>query len=133
MSPIFNRCVIFNTDYDSYHGHPEPMTCPKNTYRKSIALYYYTNAKSNVKKIATNYKSRPKDKFLKRKAIEAADNVVKTGMADEQDIEDFSKYMMDQFYERRQAFYERLNKPRYIKGWTRRNDEVYEKAKKMGS
>ena len=44
-----------------------------------------------------------------------------------------SRYMMDQFYEKRQAFYERLNKPRFIKGWTRRNKEVYEKAKKMGS
>ena len=29
ISPIFNRCVIFNTDYNSFHGHPEPMTCPK--------------------------------------------------------------------------------------------------------
>ena len=66
ISPIFNRCVIFNTDYDSYHGHPEPMTCPKNIYRKSIALYYYTIAKSNVIEIATDYKSRPKDRFLKR-------------------------------------------------------------------
>ena len=66
ISPIFNRCVIFNTDYDSFHGHPEPMTCPENIYRKSIALYYYTEAKNNVKTIATNYKARPKDKFLKR-------------------------------------------------------------------
>tara|TARA_B100000212_G_scaffold83320_1_gene60280 strand:- start:7409 stop:8242 length:834 start_codon:yes stop_codon:yes gene_type:complete len=66
ISPIFNRCVIFNTDYDSFHGHPEPMTCPDNIYRKSIALYYYTEAKNDVKTIATNYKARPKDKLLKR-------------------------------------------------------------------
>tara|TARA_Y100000739_G_scaffold226367_1_gene233783 strand:+ start:448 stop:1281 length:834 start_codon:yes stop_codon:yes gene_type:complete len=66
ISPIFNRCVIFNTDYNSFHGHPEPMRCPKNTYRKSIALYYYTKTKKEVKTIATNYKPRPKDSFLKR-------------------------------------------------------------------
>ena len=66
ITPILNRCVIFNTDYDSFHGHPEPMTCPENVYRKSIALYYYTNAKSNVKKVATNYKARPKDNILKK-------------------------------------------------------------------
>ena len=29
ISQFFNRCVIFNTDYDSYHGHPEPMSCLK--------------------------------------------------------------------------------------------------------
>ncbi len=66
ISPIFNRCVIFNTDYNSFHGHPEPMSCPKNIYRKSIALYYYTKTKKGVKTIATNYKPRPKDSFLKR-------------------------------------------------------------------
>jgi len=66
ISPILNRCVIFNTDYDSFHGHPEPMKCPKNIFRKSIALYYYTKADENVKTFATNYKSRPKDKLLKK-------------------------------------------------------------------
>ena len=40
-------------------------------------------------------------------------------------------YMMEKFYERRQGFYESLNKDRYIKGWTRRNKEVYEKALSM--
>lgn len=66
IAPILNRCVIFNTDYDSFHGHPEPMTCPENIYRKSIALYYYTYADKNVKTVATNYKSRPNDNFLKK-------------------------------------------------------------------
>ena len=66
IAPLLNRCVIFNTDYDSFHGHPEPMTCPKNVYRKSIALYYYTKSKKGVKTIATNYRHRPKDNFFKR-------------------------------------------------------------------
>ena len=66
ISPILNRCVIFNTDYDSFHGHPEPMTCPKNIYRKSIALYYYTIAKNDVKTVATNYRARPVDSRIKR-------------------------------------------------------------------
>ena len=42
IDPIFNRCVIFNTTSESYHGHPKPLICPKNTSRKSIALYYYS-------------------------------------------------------------------------------------------
>ena len=56
--PIFNRCVIFNTDADSYHGHPEPMTCPDGVYRRSIALYYYT-VEENPYRRATYYQARP--------------------------------------------------------------------------
>jgi hypothetical protein len=40
--PIFNRCVIFNTLDTAYHGHPEPLACPPDSTRKSLALYYYT-------------------------------------------------------------------------------------------
>jgi Rps23 Pro-64 3,4-dihydroxylase Tpa1-like proline 4-hydroxylase len=40
--PVFNRCVIFNTTDFSYHGHPEPLTCPEGMTRKSLALYYYS-------------------------------------------------------------------------------------------
>lgn len=43
--PVFNRCVIFNTDDTSFHGHPEPLTCPSDITRKSLALYYYTAEK----------------------------------------------------------------------------------------
>ena len=42
IQPIVDRCVIFNTDMHSYHGHPEPLACPGDKSRKSIALYYYT-------------------------------------------------------------------------------------------
>jgi len=34
--------VIFDTSNCSYHGHPQPLKCPPNRSRKSIALYYYT-------------------------------------------------------------------------------------------
>ena len=43
IQPCFNRCVIFNTTNKSIHGHPEPLSVPKDDiYRKSIAVYYYT-------------------------------------------------------------------------------------------
>ena len=64
--PLFNRCVIFNTDPDSYHGHPDPMTCPEGQYRRSIALYYYTIEENPLKR-ATHYVARPGEgdkKFL---------------------------------------------------------------------
>ena len=42
FEPIAGRCIIFNTDDDSYHGHPDPLACPQGMTRKSIAMYYYT-------------------------------------------------------------------------------------------
>jgi len=42
IRPLAGRCVIFNTDADSFHGHPRPLACPQGITRKSIAIYYYT-------------------------------------------------------------------------------------------
>lgn len=47
--PVYNRMVIFNTDEKSYHGHPQPLRCPVDRSRKSIALYYYTRGIRNDK------------------------------------------------------------------------------------
>jgi Rps23 Pro-64 3,4-dihydroxylase Tpa1-like proline 4-hydroxylase len=45
--PTLNRCVIFNTTKDSWHGHEEPLNTPTNVLRVSIANYYYTKNNSN--------------------------------------------------------------------------------------
>jgi Rps23 Pro-64 3,4-dihydroxylase Tpa1-like proline 4-hydroxylase len=41
-APTFNRCVIFETNEISYHGHPKALNTPAHINRKSIATYYYT-------------------------------------------------------------------------------------------
>lgn len=46
IAPLFNRCVVFSTGKDSYHGHPDPLNTPANRTRKSMALYYYTAAET---------------------------------------------------------------------------------------
>jgi Rps23 Pro-64 3,4-dihydroxylase Tpa1-like proline 4-hydroxylase len=73
IEPIFNRCVIFNTDSSSYHGHPDPLNTPENITRKSIALYYYTASKRVYEEFPTHstmYKARPFDpKHTKIKAL----------------------------------------------------------------
>lgn len=59
--PLFNRCVIFNTDEDSYHGLPDPIQCPEDMTRKSIALYYFTEENAVPRMRTTNYRARPGD------------------------------------------------------------------------
>ena len=44
-APTFNRCVIFETNEISFHGHPKPLKTPKEINRKSIATYYYTKTR----------------------------------------------------------------------------------------
>lgn len=42
IAPLINRCVIFETNEVSFHGHPKPLNTPEGMNRKSIATYYYT-------------------------------------------------------------------------------------------
>jgi hypothetical protein len=64
IAPLFNRCVIFNTDADSFHGHPDPLRTPPEIKRKSIALYYYTASRAVLREVEdnnTDYRARPGD------------------------------------------------------------------------
>ena len=58
IAPILNRCVIFSTDPTSFHGHPDPMTCPPGMTRKSLALYYFTQEETPLVR-STEYRARP--------------------------------------------------------------------------
>ena len=45
---VFNRAVLFDTTQNSWHGFPDPLTCPNNKYRKSLAVYYLTDPPEEV-------------------------------------------------------------------------------------
>jgi len=47
----FNRAVLFNTAQNSWHGLPEPLTCPADISRRSLAVYYLSNLKVNAEPI----------------------------------------------------------------------------------
>jgi hypothetical protein len=61
--PSFNRAVVFNTDPDSFHGHPEPLACPAHVTRKSLALYYFTAETRPFLVRSTEYRARPGDRL----------------------------------------------------------------------
>ena len=69
--PKFNRMAMFSTTSHSYHGHPDPLTCPEGLSRKSIALYYYTNGRPEEEisdNHSTIFKMRENEKHLELQA-----------------------------------------------------------------
>ena len=41
----FNRAVLFDTAQNSWHGLPTETLCPEGVYRKSLAIYYVSEAR----------------------------------------------------------------------------------------
>ena len=59
----FNKIFLFSTNDESFHGYPDPINCPEDKSRKSIAMYYYSNGrpdKDNLLKLpnTTIWKNR---------------------------------------------------------------------------
>jgi hypothetical protein len=69
VTPAGNRMLVFSTAADTFHGHPDGLTCPPDQARRSMALYYFTEEENAVRR-STNYRARPDD-GLKKVAISA--------------------------------------------------------------
>jgi 2OG-Fe(II) oxygenase superfamily len=73
ISPVLNRCVVFSTEADTWHGHPDELRTPDGVTRRSMALYYYTASKeiyNEVPTMSTMYKARPDDsRAIKSEAL----------------------------------------------------------------
>ena len=72
VTPAGNRMLVFTTSQDSFHGHPDGLTCPDDVARRSMALYYFTE-EDHVVRRSTNYRARPEDGW--RKVAIGADRV----------------------------------------------------------
>jgi len=104
VSPVANRVLIFSTEQDSFHGHPDPMTCPEGMARRSMALYYFSLEEDPVIR-STEYRARPDDGGLHAIAIWADKQVLR--------IYDFAKRKLglsDDFAQKVLAFGDRLRR-----------------------
>lgn len=70
--PIFNRMAMFSTNGDSYHGHPEKLTCPPDRSRKSLALYYYSDGRPDHE-LSARDRDRITTTFVARKGQDSLD------------------------------------------------------------
>ena len=71
IAPMFNNTIIFSTTEDSYHGHADPLTCPPDRVRQSLALYYYTHEYLVDHVHSTLWRDRPQDGGKVQAAMEA--------------------------------------------------------------
>ena len=68
LTPIANRCLIFNTTESSFHG-VTPLRCPPDRTRNSFAAYYYTRAEpadGAAPQHTTVFKPRPSEVWRNR-------------------------------------------------------------------
>lgn len=75
FSPLFNRCVVFETNEISFHG-VTAVKCPEGRSRKSFAAYYYTKeapAHWTGEAHSTIFRARP-DEVLKGSVMMPLEN-----------------------------------------------------------
>ena len=60
IAPTFNRAVLFRTSDVSWHGMPDPVACPQGQARKSVAIYYMSEARPiATPRFKASYRPRP--------------------------------------------------------------------------
>ena len=92
----FNRAIIFKTNDISWHGLSEPILCPENKYRKSLAFYYLSpllsikdenTYRKKAKYIITDKKYKNDKKLLKLCEIRSNRRL------NESDIKDYYSFL----------------------------------------
>lgn len=95
----FNTALIFKTNEISWHGVPEPIMCPENMFRKSIAYYYVSELvdKQNKNKVGNDGSGfRSKATFVKRPSDPYDENMQK--LYDIRPIRRIEKKDMDELF-----------------------------------
>lgn len=64
--PVFNRLLVFAVTDFNMHGVPEPLNCPEEMSRKSLAFFYFSNGRpeseiDKTKKLHVKFTDRPTD------------------------------------------------------------------------
>ena len=66
IPPTLGTVAIFTCSDISFHGLPDPLTCPENRFRRSVAFYYFTADGDTPEPRSTLWKERPGEDFMSR-------------------------------------------------------------------
>lgn len=69
IAPLANRLVVFSTTSTSFHGHPDPLACPPDRTRRSMAWYYYTLPEGKVERHSTLFQERPGEELYTKEEL----------------------------------------------------------------
>lgn len=61
--PSLGTVVIFTCSDISFHGLPDPLDCPSDRFRRSLAFYYFTADSGQMQPRTTLWKARPGEEF----------------------------------------------------------------------
>lgn len=76
--PIFNRCVIFETNEISYHGYGK-ISLPEGETRKSFYAYFYTDLREGAAGYHdTVFKARPEEGVMKKIKTDVKETIKNT-------------------------------------------------------
>lgn len=76
--PLFNRCVIFETNEISYHGYSR-IHLPEGETRKSFYAYFYTDLREGSTGYHdTVFKARPEEGMMKKIKTDVKENIKNT-------------------------------------------------------
>lgn len=63
VTPRFNTAAIFRTSDSSWHGLPDPITCPPHEGRRSLAIYYVSEPRPGAAhRLKADFQARPSDR-----------------------------------------------------------------------
>lgn len=68
ISPVFNRCVLFESHDYSYHGYSK-ISCPEHISRKSFYLYYFSAPGQRLLFHDTIFRATPDEKAIKKPVV----------------------------------------------------------------
>jgi Rps23 Pro-64 3,4-dihydroxylase Tpa1-like proline 4-hydroxylase len=91
---MWNSAILFRTSDISYHGLPEPINCPENKYRKSLAIYYVSNPRKNS---VERYKAEffPKQNQEVNEKLKKLYEIRKTRLITNEDLKEYPNWKTD--------------------------------------
>lgn len=66
VTPNIGNVVIFTCSDISFHGLPDPLTCPPDRFRRSLAFYYFTADSHMPDARSTLWQERPGEDFMSK-------------------------------------------------------------------
>jgi len=64
IPPRLGNVVVFTCSDTSFHGLPDPISCPAGRFRRSLAFYYFTADGDTPAARGTLFKERPNEHFI---------------------------------------------------------------------